>query len=310
MTQTALITGITGQDGYYLSRHLIKSGYGVVGTSRSVCSLFVDDVMVPVYKLDLLNTDEIVGVFNKVRPHLVFNLAARASSAQLFDDAVLTAEVNGVFVVRLLEAIRRTNHDIKLCQASSCEIFSGVNVSPQNEDTPKTPINAYGAAKAFADHAIAAYRSTYGMFACSAILYPHESTRRNLHFLVRKVTNAAALISKGLINSIEIGNLDAVRDWGLADDYMKVLLLMTEQQQPKDFIVASGIGHSVKDVCDVAFKTVGLDWKKHIIINKNLGRGFDEVPKIGDATFVKTTLGWTPSVSFKDMIKSLVREAL
>ena len=308
--QTAIITGITGQDGYYLSRHLIKSGYGVVGTSRSVCSLFVDDVMVPVYKLDLLNTDEIADVFSKVRPHVVFNLAARASSAQLFDDAVLTAEVNGVSVVRLLEAIRRTNQDIKLCQASSCEIFSGVNVSPQNEDTPKMPINAYGAAKAFADHAIAAYRSTYGMFACSAILYPHESSRRNLHFLVRKVTNAAALISKGLMSNIEIGSLDAVRDWGWADDYMKALLLMTEQQQPKDFIVASGVGHSVKDVCDIAFETVGLDWKKHITFNKNLGRGFDEVPKIGDATRAKTILGWTPSVSFEDMIKSLVREVL
>jgi len=308
--QTAIITGITGQDGYYLSRHLIKSGYGVVGTSRSVCSLFVDDVMVPVYKLDLLNTDEIADVFSKVRPHVVFNLAARASSAQLFDDAVLTAEVNGVSVVRLLEAIRRTNQDIKLCQASSCEIFSGVNVSPQNEDTPKMPINAYGAAKAFADHAIAAYRSTYGMFACSAILYPHESSRRNLHFLVRKVTNAAALISKGLMSNIEIGSLDAVRDWGWADDYMKALLLMTEQQQPKDFVVASGVGHSVKDVCDTAFKAVGLGWEKYVTINKNLGRGLDEVPKIGDATRAKTILGWAPSVSFEDMIKSLVREVL
>jgi len=306
--QTAIITGITGQDGYYLSRHLIKSGYRVIGTSRLGGSLFIDGVTIPVHELDLLDVDKIINMFKEVHPQVVFNLAARASSAQLFDDAVLTSEINGVSVVRLLEAIKRTDRGVKFCQASSCEVFSGAKVSPQDENTPKSPTNAYGAAKAFGDHVVAAYRSTYDIFACSAILYPHESIRRDLHFLVRKITNAAATISKGMMDNIEIGNLDAIRDWGWANDYMMALLLMVEQSLPQDFVIASGTGHRVKDVCKFAFETVDLDWQKHVSVNKAYCRYDAGVPKIGNPTCARTVLGWSPSVSFKDMIKRLVKE--
>lgn len=309
--KTALVTGITGQDGYYLSKHLINHGYRVIGTShRGICSILVDGINIPVYKLDLLDKVRIIDLIEFIEPDVIFNLAARASSAQLFDDPIETSEINGVAVVRLLEAIRQTKPGIKFCQASSCEIFSGVSISPQDENTPKMPTNAYGAAKAFGDHAICAYRATHNIFACSAILYPHESIKRDLHFLVRKITHAAATISKGMMESVAVGNLESVRDWGLASDYMIAMLKMVEQPDPQDFIIASGIGHNVAEVCEIAFEIVGLDWRNYVVVDNKFYRNDYNVYKIGNSSKARNILSWSPSMNFREMITHLVTEEM
>ena len=303
----ALVTGIKGQDGFFLARHLIHSGYDVVGTSHENSSMFlVDDTIVPVHKLELTDYGQVKDLITTVRPQFIFNLAARASSSQLFDDPIATAEINGVAVVRFLEAIRNTDPSIRFCQASSCEVFSGVTESPQNENTRICPTNAYGAAKAFADHAIAAYRASHNIFACSAILYPHESPRRNKHFLVRKVVSAAVAISKGTEKQLVLGDLRTIRDWGWAPDYMSAMLKIAEHDIPMDFVLATGVGTSVMDVCETAFELVKLNWRSFLVQDISLKRGTDLVPKIGDASKAQTVLKWQPTVNFSDMIKILI----
>jgi GDPmannose 4,6-dehydratase len=304
--KTALITGITGQDGYYLSRQLISAGYRVIGTSRFDCDLCIDNKRIRIEKLNLLDAAEILRVIEDVHPEVIFNLAARASSAQLFDDAIQTSEINGVSVVKLLEAIRRVDKTIRFCQASSCEIFSGATSYPQNENTPKCPTNAYGVAKAFADHAIAAYRASYNIFACSAILYPHESPRRNKHFLVRKVVSSAVAISKGTEKQLVLGDLGTIRDWGWAPDYMAAMLKITEYDSPMDFVLATGVALSVMNVCETAFGFVDLDWHDFVVEDISLKRGTDLVPKIGDSSKARILLKWQPTISFRNMIRALV----
>jgi GDPmannose 4,6-dehydratase len=307
MRKKVLITGISGQDGFYLSKCLIDAGYDVVGTSHSAgTKVIIDGINLPIYYLTLLDYDDIKKLLAVVCPQIVFNLAARASSSQLFDDPIATSEINGVAVVRILEAIRQLNSGIKFCQASSCEIFSGTKVSPQYESTAKCPVNAYGAAKAFGDHVVSAYRSVHNIFASSAILYPHESPRRSNHFLVRKVTSAAAAIAKGKENRVVLGDLSTIRDWGFAPDYMKAMLKIVECDCPNDFIIATGIGHSVSDVCEIAFKFVGLDWNDYVYVDKSFQRGPDLVPKIGSPDRACGVLNWKPTLNFEDMIGYLV----
>jgi GDPmannose 4,6-dehydratase len=305
----ALITGINGQDGWYLARRLLELGSSVVGTSHRRDGLGSWEFAgheVTVVELDLSNLAQIEHLIRKHRPRQIFNFAARASSAQLFDDPIATADVNGVAVARILEAIRLHSADTRFCQASSSEVFGHPETSPQDETTPKLPSNAYGAAKAFADHLVSAYRTTHGIFACSAILYPHESPRRPAHFLVRKVARAAVRIYAGLEETVTLGDLAATRDWGYAPDYVEAMRLMLKGPEPKDFVLATGESHSVADVCEAAFGHLGMDWRRHVLVDDQLKRVPEPAPRIGNATRARAELGWAPSIGFTQLITCLI----
>jgi GDPmannose 4,6-dehydratase len=305
----ALITGIAGQDGWYLTARLCELGYSVVGTSHrpdAPPALQVGSWSVPVRVLDLGNAGAVDALVHSERPDEIYNLAARASSAQLFDDPLATADVNGVAVARLLDAIRRHSPGTKFCQASSREVFAGTDRVPQDETTARTPLSAYGAAKAFADHLVAAYRSAQGLFACSAILYSHESPRRSSHFLVRKLTQAAARARAGKLEPISIGDLDAVRDWGYAPDYVEAMRRMLRQPEPRDYLIATGIPHTVRDVCEAAFGHVNLDWQRHVRVDDKFKRPPDRVHALGNAARARAELDWHPSLDFEQMIVQMV----
>lgn len=310
MKGRAIVTGVSGQDGFYLARHLIMRGYEVVGTGRPTTAprspYVVDGQDVPIRPLELTDAVAFEALLKELRPTVVANLAARASSAQLFDDPIATAEVNGVAVIKMLEAVRKVDPAIRFCQASSSEVFAGAVASPQSEETLRAPTSAYGAAKAFADHAVAAYRATHGLFACSAILYPHESPRRDAHFLVRKVVRAAVHIARGKAKTVELGDLDAVRDWGFAGDYMRAVADMLSLDAPRDFVLASGVPHTVEDVCRIVFAELGLDWREHVVVAASLRRGGEPVPRVGDPTRARTELAFTPSFSFSELLRHMV----
>jgi GDPmannose 4,6-dehydratase len=306
-----LITGVTGQDGWYLARRLLDLGHQVKGTThRSESSGWLDvgRTRIEVLRVDLTQSKEIEDLVREERPDEIYNLAARASSAQLFDDPLATAEINGLAVARLLEAIRQHSPKARFCQASSSEIFTGVNETPQDESTPRVPTNAYGAAKAFADHLVAAYRFTHGIFACSAVLYPHESPRRPPHFLMRKVTRAAARIRAGRETELTLGDLSAVRDWGYAADYVEGMRRILRIDEPRDFILATGERHTVMDVCEAAFRHVGLDWRRHVIVDTGLKRAAEVAPRIGNSRRARSELGWAPTLAFEELVTSLVDE--
>jgi GDPmannose 4,6-dehydratase len=306
---TALITGISGQDGWHLARRLLELGARVTGTTHrpdAAGSIEIAGTPVPVIALDLGDMAQVEAAIQAQRPDEIYNFAARASSSQLFDDPIATAEINGVAVGRLLEAIRRHSPHTKLCQASSSEVFAGATTSPQDEATPRQPLSAYGAAKAFADHLVAAYRSTHGLFACSAILFPHESPRRPVHFLSRKVAQAAARVRAGLQDSVTLGDLDAVRDWGFAPDYVEAMRRMLQAPAPRDYVIATGERHTVGDVCAIAFGHLGLDWRAHVTVDDKLKRGPDAVLRIGNPARARADLDWHPTVSFAEMIEQMV----
>lgn len=306
--RTALITGVSGQDGWFLARRLLGLGYRVIGTTHrrdAAGALDVDGHGIPVVALDLGDLEQIEELVRREQPDELYNVAARASSAQVFDDPIATADINGVAVARLLEGIQRHSPATRLCQASSAEVLIGASVSPQDEATPRMPLNAYGAAKAFADHLVAAYR-TRGVFACSAILYPHESARRSTHFLVRKVTRAAACIAAGKESGVVVGDLGAVRDWGYAPDTIEAMRLMLQQAEPRDYVIATGKAHTVREVCEVAFAHVGLDWRSHVVVDEKLVRAPDRVPRIGNPARAKAELGWAPTLNFEALVRHLV----
>jgi GDPmannose 4,6-dehydratase len=304
-----IVTGVTGQDGWYLARRLLDLGHQVKGTTHAPDApawLDVGGARVPLLRVDLASGRQIEDLIRDERPDEIYNLGARASSAQLFDDPLATAEINGLAVARFLEAIRQHSPMTRFCQASSCEIFAGVAVSPQDEATPRLPTSAYGAAKAFADHLVCAYRHTHGIFACSAVLYPHESPRRPPHFLMRKVARAAARIAGGRETGVMLGTLEAVRDWGYAVDYVEAMRRMLRQSEPRDFILATGEAHTVAEVCEVAFGHVGLDWRRCVTVDNDLKRPPDVAPRIGNARSARSELGWAPTVSFTELVTSLV----
>jgi GDPmannose 4,6-dehydratase len=305
----ALITGIRGQDGWYLARRLLELGHAVLGTTHdrsSPGSLVIEGHGVPVVALDLTDTAEVEDLVRTRRPRAIYNFAARSSSAQLFDDPLATADVNGVAVARLLEAIRRHSPQTRFCQASSSEVFAGTERTPQDETTAKLPLNAYGAAKAFADHLVASYRSAWGLFACSAVLYPHESPRRPPHYLVRKIAQAAARVDGGLADDVMVGDLTAVRDWGYAPDYVEAMRRQLEQAEPRDYVIATGQAHTVGDVCAAAFAHVGRDWRQHVKVDDRLKRAPEAVLRIGDASRARAELGWAPTLGFVEMIGRMV----
>lgn len=301
---TALVTGALGQDGTYLARLLADKGVRVVGAVRD-CARFAPPGL-ELIAWDLADIRAMVATLAAVRPTHVYNLAAFSSGVGMWDDPVAIGEVNGLAVARLLEAIRQTDPAIRFVQAGSSEMFGRPYTSPQNETTPFRPRSPYGAAKVFAHHMIEHYRERHGLFACSAILYNHESPLRRPEFVTRKITRAAARIALGLEREVRIGALGARRDWGYAGDTARALMLMGEADAPGDYVIATGITHSVEDLCRTAFVHVGLDWREHVREEPGAARPPEPVELVGDASQARDRLGWRPQVDFGQLIHSMV----
>lgn len=309
--KVALITGITGQDGSYLAEHLLDQGYRVYGmVRRSSVEKFerINHLIgqIELVQADLLDQLSLISVLESTRPQEVYNLAAQSFVPTSWAQPVLTAEFTAVGVIRMLEAIRLVDKSIRFYQASSSEMFGMVRETPQTELTPFYPRSPYGVAKAFGHYITVNYRESYDLFAVSGILFNHESPRRGLEFVTRKVTDAVARIKLGMEKELRLGNLDAKRDWGFAGDYVKAMWLMLQQSKPNDYVISTGETHSVKDLVEVAFGHAGLDWKSHVKIDKAFLRPAEVDLLIGDCTKAKKELGWQPSVSFSDMIKMMV----
>jgi GDPmannose 4,6-dehydratase len=308
-SRTALVTGVGGQDGYYLAELLISRGYNVVGTSHrenAEKSIRIADTDVPILHLDYTRIEEIRTLVESIRPDEIYNLASRSSSAQLFDDPIATSQINGLAVVGFLEVLRGTLPKSRFCQASSSELFANSKQSPQDEETHMRPRNAYGAAKLFAHNMIGAYREKFGIFACSAILFNHESPRRGIEYVTRKVTLSAARIAEGLDDSLKLGSLDSRRDWGYAGDYVRAMWLMLQQDVAEDFVIATGDTHSVGDLCEAAFARAGLDYRDYVVVDKNNERRPETIELRGNPAKAMDRLGWQPSVSFAELIGIMV----
>jgi GDPmannose 4,6-dehydratase len=308
----ALVTGIGGQDGSFLAELLLDAGYEVYGIVRRPTSERYENLdgvrpRIELIQADLLDPLSLVHALETCRPHEVYNLAAPSFVPMSWEQPVLTAEFAAVGATALLEAVRRVTPDAHFYQASSSEIFGDPREVPQNEETPVSPLTPYGVAKAYAHLITRSYRHRYGLYACSGILYNHESPRRPLDFLPRKVAHAAAAIRLGLAGELWLGDLDARRDWGYAGDYVRAMWLMLQQDEPDDYVVASGITHSVRELVQCAFDHVGLDWQEYVHIDESLRRGRAELHDlVGDAAKARERLDWTPRVTFDELVRLLV----
>ncbi len=308
---TALITGITGQDGSYLAEFLLSKGYTVIGMSRRTSTLnferiahFQDDITL--IQGDLHDQSSLVSILEEYQPSEVYNLAAQSFVPTSWQQAVLTAEVTAVGVLRMLDTIRQVNSKIRFYQASSSEMFGKVVEVPQNESTPFYPRSPYGVAKVYGHWITVNYRESYNMFAASGILFNHESPRRGFEFVTRKISRGAAAIKLGLANELRLGNLDARRDWGFALDYVKAMWMMLQQQTADDFVIGMGETHSVREFCDIAFECLGLDYKKYVIQDRKFYRPAEVDLLIADPTKAHTILGWEPSVKFRELVELMV----
>jgi GDPmannose 4,6-dehydratase len=311
MAKRALITGITGQDGSYLAELLLDKGYEVIGVVRRSSAPDLWRIRhllnrVTLRAGDLLDQLSLVRIVADVRPHEFYNLAAMSFVPASWDQPMLTAEFNSQGVTRVLEAIRQVDSSIRLYQASSSEMFGKVREVPQTELTPFYPRSPYGVSKVFGHYITVNYRESYGMFAVSGILFNHESPRRGLEFVTRKVTDAVARIKLGLTDTLSLGNLDAERDWGFAGDYVRAMWLMLQQDRADDYVIATGISHSVRDLVTIAFSHAALDWQQHVRQDPALLRPAEVDQLIGDATRAREQLGWTPAVSFDQLIRMMV----
>ena len=311
--RSALVTGIEGQDGSYLAELLLNEGYRVTGIVRKHAEWGRDSPgtgMLPkaveVVESDLSGNWPLEALLNRLRPNEVYNLAARASSKDLWREPVISGELNAIAVARLLDAIQRLDQGIRFLQASSSEMFGNTSIAPQDESTPIQPRNPYGIAKAFAHWMTSVYREQRGLFACSCILYNHESPRRGMEFVTRKIAYGVARIKLGLAKELRLSNLDARRDWGFAADYVRAMWLALQQPAPADYIVATGKTHSVREFCEIAFSHVGLRYEDYVIEDRESGRSPDTVLLVGDPSRAKLVLGWTPSVTFEELVKMLV----
>ena len=307
----ALITGIGGQDGSYLAELLLDAGYQVTGLVRPGAPPYENlaDVehLVELHEADLLNQTSLTQALRAAKPREVYNLAAPSFVPASWDAPVYTAEFAAVGATSLLEAIRLVDPTIRIYQASSSEIFGEPAETPQTEDTPLAPVTPYGVAKAYAHFSALSYRHRYRLYACSGILYNHESPRRPLQFLPRKVAHGAASISLGLKHELVLGDLEATRDWGYAEDYVRAMWLMLQQDEPQDYVVASGESHSVQELVEVAFAHVGLDWREHVRVDTALTRGAAELHRlVGDPARAHAQLGWQPEVGFTELVQLLV----
>jgi GDPmannose 4,6-dehydratase len=307
----ALITGIGGQDGSFLAELLLGEGYDVCGVNRDPAARYENlaavEERVTLVAADLLDQSSLLELLEECRPDEVYNLAAPSFVPMSWYEPVETAEFAAVGATAILEAIRVARPQARFYQATSSEIFGEPVETPQNEETPLSPLTPYGVAKAYAHFIVGSYRRRYGLFACSGILYNHESSRRPLEFVTRKVAHGAARIALGLDRELALGDLDARRDWGYAGDYVRAMWLMLQQEHPADYVVASGTPHSVRDLVACAFGHVGLDWERHVRVDDSLKRGKAELHDlVGDATKAREQLGWQPSLGFEELVRLLV----
>jgi len=310
-TTRALITGITGQDGSYLAELLLEKGYEVHGMVRRASTEKFDRIehlrdRVSLHQGDLLDHRSLTDTLKHARPDEIYNLAAMSFVGLSWIQPVLTAEFSGVGVARLLETVREVAPEARFYQASSSEMFGKVREVPQNELTPFHPRSPYGVAKVYGHFITVNYRESYGLHATSGILFNHESQRRGREFVTRKITWHAAAIKAGKADTLALGNLDAERDWGYAKDYVEAMWLMLQQDDPGDYVVATGKAHSVRDCVTIAFEHVGIDPAEHVIIDEQFLRPAEVDHLIGDATKARERLGWTPRTSFEDMIRLMV----
>jgi len=315
--KTALITGISGQDGSYLAELLLAKGYevhGLVRRSSSITTQRLDfiyqdphesDRRLHLHYGDLLDAVSLVNLVRDIQPSEIYNLGAQSHVRVSFDIPENTAEATGLGTVRLLEAIRGSGLDTRFYQASSSEMF-GSSPPPQNEDTPFHPRSPYASAKVFAFHTTVNFREAYGMFAVNGILFNHESERRGETFVTRKITRAVARIARGLQSHLYLGNLDARRDWGYAPDYVDAMWRMLQHETPQDFVIATGASHSVREFCETAFSHVGLDWEQHVRIDANYYRPSEVDDLVGDASKARAELGWIPTVGFEELVARMV----
>lgn len=311
----ALVTGITGQDGSYLAELLLAKGYKVYGMVRRASTENFERIehlrdKIELHRADLLDQLSIINLIKEIRPDEIYNLAAQSFVPTSWEQPLLTAEFTALGVCRMLEAIRLLDPSIRFYQASSSEMFGKVKQSPQNENTPFHPRSPYGVAKVYGYFLTINYRESYDLYACSGILFNHESPRRGLEFVSRKITHGVARIKLGLDKELGLGNLDAERDWGYAGDYVQAIWLMLQQEKPDDYVVATGVKHSVKDLVRIAFECVGLDYRDFVVQDKSLLRPAEVEHLLGDATKARTCLGWKPSVSFEELVRMMVEADL
>ncbi len=307
----ALITGITGQDGSYLSEFLLEKGYEVHGVVRRSSTENFERIghlreRLRLHQADLLDQLSLISVLRDVRPHELYNLAAQSFVPTSWVQPVLTGEFTALGVTRVLEAVRLVDPEIRFYQASSSEMFGKVQETPQTERTPFWPRSPYGVAKVYGHWITVNYRESFGLFACSGILFNHESPRRGMEFVTRKISHAVASIKLGLQKELRLGNLDARRDWGYAGDYVRAMWLMLQGRSPEDYVVATGEDHTVREFCEIAFDRAGLDWKKHVKVDRGLFRPAEVSILRGDPAKARRRLKWKPSTSFPALVRMMV----
>lgn len=311
MEKVALITGITGQDGSYLAEFLLSKGYRVCGMVRRASTENSQRVehlreRIELYQADLLDQTSMSHVLEQVQPDEIYNLAAMSFVPTSWQQPVLTAEFTALGVTRLLDAIRQTCSKARFYQASSSEMFGKVLETPQSEKTPFYPRSPYGVAKVYGHHITVNYRESYGLFACSGILFNHESPRRGLEFVTRKITHGVARIKKGLDRELRLGNLDAKRDWGFAGDYVRAMWLMLQQDKADDFVIGTGETHTVKEFADCAFRHAGLNWEEHIVCDPRFCRPAEVDLLLANPAKARKHLGWKPEVNFEGLVRLMV----
>jgi GDPmannose 4,6-dehydratase len=309
--KTALITGVSGQDGSFLAELLLQQGYRVCGMVRRTSTENFQRIehlrdQIELYQGDLLDSTSLAQVLDKTRPDEIYNLAAQSFVPTSWQQPVLTAEFTAVGVTRLLEAMRQVCPKARFYQASSSEMFGKVRETPQNENTPFYPRSPYGVAKVYGHYITVNYRESYGLFACSGILFNHESSRRGLEFVTRKISHGVAGIKLGLTKELRLGNLEAKRDWGHAADYVKAMWLMLQQDQPADYVIGTGAAHSVGDFVRIAFDHVGLNWRDHVVVDPQFYRPAEVELLQADWSKAWRQLGWRPEISFEQLVRLMV----
>ncbi|HET7340053.1 MAG TPA: GDP-mannose 4,6-dehydratase [Methylomirabilota bacterium] len=307
----ALITGITGQDGSYLAELLLEKGYKVFGMVRRSSSDQFERIAhiqgrVDLREGDLLDQLSIITLLHAIEPHEIYNLAAQSFVPTSWQQPILTGETTALGVTRMLEAIRVVDRSIRFYQASSSEMFGKVRESPQSESTAFYPRSPYGVAKVYGHHITVNYRDSYGIYAVSGILFNHESPRRGKQFVTRKITHGVAQIKLGLASGLRLGNLEARRDWGFAGDYVQAMWMMLQQPSPDDYVVATGEAHSVRELCEIAFAHVGLNWRDYVVIDEAQVRPAEVDHLIGDASKARRILGWNQKVGFRELVEMMV----
>jgi len=307
----ALITGVTGQDGSHLAELLLDKGYEVFGVTRRASTENVERIAhladrITLLQGDLLDPSSLDAALREARPAEVYNLAAQSFVPTSWNQPVLTAEFTAVGVTRMLEAIRAVDPEIRFYQASSSEMFGKVREVPQNELTPFHPRSPYGVAKTYGHYITVNYRESYGLFAASGILFNHEGPRRGLEFVTRKISDGVARIKLGLADQLRLGNLAAERDWGFAGDYVEAMWLMLQQDEPADYVIATGQPHSVRDFAELAFERAGIDWERHVVSDPAFLRPAEVDRLVGDSSKARAELGWEPRTSFRELVELMV----